>query len=259
MAEIEDDGQRLVLLRVGHQEVEQEALAAAGGAEHQRVPDVLDVEVEGVRRVMRRLEDGQGFAPEVRADALAAVQREQEAEVRGVRLEQRQAAQVLGAVAGHDAQPGVQQVVGLLEQAAVVHGERPSSLRPPGAATPRPSSPCRTSVSEHVPKKWPLTSSLGQGIAQLPDRGARGIVDEHLLRSGVRRDVVDERHALVEEVPAAGLQLAPHPVARDALPLEARDRALPGSCTTSRKRNANVWLGGSFMDRTLTRRWPTTR
>ena len=57
VAEIEDDRQRLVLLGVGHQEVEQEALAAAGGAEDQRVPDVLDVEVEGVRRVMRRLED----------------------------------------------------------------------------------------------------------------------------------------------------------------------------------------------------------
>ena len=59
MAEIEDDGQRVVLLRVRHEEVQQEALAAARRAEHQRVADVLDVQVEGVRRVVRRLEDGE--------------------------------------------------------------------------------------------------------------------------------------------------------------------------------------------------------
>ena len=60
--EIEDDGQRIVLLRVRDQEVDEKALAAAGGAEHQRVADILHVQVERVRRVMRRLEDGQRFA-----------------------------------------------------------------------------------------------------------------------------------------------------------------------------------------------------
>ena len=39
--EVEDDGERVVLLRVRDQEVEQEALAAARRAEHQRVADVL--------------------------------------------------------------------------------------------------------------------------------------------------------------------------------------------------------------------------
>ena len=59
VAEIEDDGERVVLLRVRHQEVQQEALAAAGGAQDERVPDVLDVQVEGVRRLVRRLEHRQ--------------------------------------------------------------------------------------------------------------------------------------------------------------------------------------------------------
>ena len=49
VADIEDDGQRVVLLRVRDQEVEQKALAAAGRAQHERVPDVLNVQVEGVR------------------------------------------------------------------------------------------------------------------------------------------------------------------------------------------------------------------
>ena len=36
-------------------------------------------------------------------------------------------------------------------------------------------------------------------------------------------DVVHDRHALVEEVPAAALDIATHPVARDPLPFEAGD------------------------------------
>ena len=66
--EVEDDGQRLVLLRVRHQEVQQEALAAARGAEDQRVADVLHVQVEGVRRLVRRLEHRERFPSEMRAD-----------------------------------------------------------------------------------------------------------------------------------------------------------------------------------------------
>ena len=52
VAEVEDDRQRVVLLGVRHQEVQQEALAAAGRAEHERVPDVVDVQVEVVRRLV---------------------------------------------------------------------------------------------------------------------------------------------------------------------------------------------------------------
>ena len=64
---------------------------------------------------------------------------------------------------------------------------------------------------------------LGQGVAELTDGGARRVVDEHFLRPGLRRDVVHHRHALVEEVPAPGLQIAAHPIIGDALPFQAGD------------------------------------
>ena len=120
--DVEHDRLRRVLLRVRDQEVQQEALAAARRAEHQRVADVLHVQVEGVRRPVRRLEDGQGLLSKVRAHGVAVIEREQEAQVREVRFEQREAPKVVRAVSRDDAQPGVEQVVGLLEEAAVVDG-----------------------------------------------------------------------------------------------------------------------------------------
>ncbi len=87
----------------------------------------------------------------------------------------------------------------------------------------RSSSPCRTSVSEQYAEEMAVHLELGQRVAELTDRRARRVVDEHLLRPCVGRDVVHQRHALVEEVPAAGLEIAAHPIARDALPLEAGD------------------------------------
>ena len=79
--EIKDHGERLVLLRVRDDEVQQEALAAAGRAQDQRVPDVLDVQVEGVRRVVRRLEDRQSLSLKVRVDSLALIECEDKAQV----------------------------------------------------------------------------------------------------------------------------------------------------------------------------------
>ena len=69
VAQIEDDRERVVLLCVRHEEVGKEALPAAGGAQDQRVADVLDVQVERVRVVMRRLEDGERLAAQMRTDA----------------------------------------------------------------------------------------------------------------------------------------------------------------------------------------------
>src|SRR5262247_2013636 len=64
---------------------------------------------------------------------------------------------------------------------------------------------------------------LRQGIAELTDSRSRGIVDQHFFGTGFRCDVVDHRHPLVEEVPAACLKVPAHPVARNALPFEAGD------------------------------------
>ena len=70
-----------------------------------------------------RLEDGQRSRREDGADRLAVIEREQEAQIGDVRFEQREPAEVVGAVAGNDREPGVEQVVGLLEQAAIVDGQ----------------------------------------------------------------------------------------------------------------------------------------
>src|SRR6478609_5737414 len=82
------------------------------------------MQVEPVRRVMGGLEYSECLSAKVAAGSLAGVEREQEAHIRSVRLEDGESAQIVSAVPGHDAQPGVQQVVRLLEQAAVVDGHR---------------------------------------------------------------------------------------------------------------------------------------
>src|SRR5262245_61714928 len=59
VTEIQYHREWVVLLRVRDQEVQKEALAAAGCAEHECVAHVLDVQVVGERRVVRRLEGRQ--------------------------------------------------------------------------------------------------------------------------------------------------------------------------------------------------------
>ena len=171
VAEIEDDGQRLVLLRVRDEEVQEKALAAARGAQHQRVPDVLDVQVERVRRLVRRLEDGQRLALEVGAHAFALIEREQEAQIRGIRFQQRQPPQVVRAVPRDDAQPGVQQVVGLLEDGAVVDG---NAFLASAACCWRARASCAVQDQRQrtLPEEVPVDLRLGQRVAELPDRGA---------------------------------------------------------------------------------------
>src|SRR5262249_37362235 len=122
--EIQDDRERVVLLRMGREEIDQEALPAAGRTEDERVPHVLDVQIERIRRVVRGLEYRECLATEVAADALARVEREQKAQIRGIGLQNGESAQVVSAVSRDDAQPGVEKVVRLLEQTAVVHSHR---------------------------------------------------------------------------------------------------------------------------------------
>ena len=122
-------------------------------------PTSCDVQVEGVRRVVRRLEDRERLPAQMRADRLARVEREQEAQVGDVRLEQREPAQVVRAVAGHDARARRSAGCRSPRRALPSCAARPSSPRRPGAAGPARPAPCSTSVSEQLPKKWPLTSS----------------------------------------------------------------------------------------------------
>src|SRR5262249_46145010 len=124
VAEIEDDREWVVLLRMRRQKVDQEALSGAGCAKDECVADVLDVQIEGVRRVVRGLEYGEGLPTKMTAGAFAGVEREQEAQIRGVRLEDREASEIVSGISRDDAQPGVEEVVRLLEQAPVVDRHR---------------------------------------------------------------------------------------------------------------------------------------
>src|SRR5262245_34296440 len=78
--EIEDGRDRVVLLRVGYHEVHEERLPCAGGPGHERVPDVVDVEIPEIRRLLLGLEGGEVLpATQVRARARAGVECEEEA------------------------------------------------------------------------------------------------------------------------------------------------------------------------------------
>ena len=220
--DVENHGLRRVLLRVRDEEVQQKALAASGRAENERVTDVLHVQVEGVRRPVRRLEHGQRLPPQMGAHRLAVIEREQEAQIGEIRFEQREPPEIVRAVAGDDGQPGVEQVVGLFEETPVVDGHRLHGL---GRLVLNRSrvGPVQDERQRALAEEVAVHLQLRQRVTELPDRRVRRVVDQHLLRPRLRRDVVHDRHALVEEVPAAALDISTHPVARNSLPFEAGD------------------------------------
>src|SRR5207237_5125794 len=99
----EDDRQRVVLLGVRHEEIDQKALAAARRAQDERVADVLHVQIECVRGMVRRLEGGERLALEMGTNTIALIEREQKAQVRQVRFEQSDAPHVGGALSRYSA------------------------------------------------------------------------------------------------------------------------------------------------------------
>src|SRR5262249_41729013 len=86
VAKIQDDGERVVLLRMRGQEVDEKAFATTRRAQDERVPDVFDMEIKGVGRVVGRFEYGERLSTKVTAGALARVEGKEEAQIRGVRL-----------------------------------------------------------------------------------------------------------------------------------------------------------------------------
>ena len=80
MTEIQHDRERVILLRIRDQKVQEEALAAAGGAEHESVADVLDVQVICEWRLVWRLESRQRRWQQ-RRTRLALIDSEQETQV----------------------------------------------------------------------------------------------------------------------------------------------------------------------------------
>ena len=211
-AEIEDDRDGVVLLRVRQQEVQQERLAATPSRPGPATwPDVVVMQVPEVRRLVLGLEDRQALAAaEVRARPRARVQREQEAQIRDVRVQQRQAAQIVGAVAGHDREPGIQEVVTLLVEVLRRARQRPSRTRRRVRSRRRGSWSYGDDRQRAGAEEVAVDLHLGEALAELVDGGRRGVVDEHLLGLRLRTEVVDQRDPLVEEVTAPCVQVAAH-------------------------------------------------
>ena len=156
------------------------------------------------------------------ANGLSGVQREQEAQIRQIRFEKREAPQVVGGVSRHDAQPRIEEVITLVEHAPVMSREHLHRLCRRGLERSRlraVQDQRERTDSEEVA----VHLEFGERVAQLPHGGPCGVVDQHLLRPGVRGDVVDERDPLIEEMAPARLDVAPHAVNRAALPLQAPD------------------------------------
>jgi hypothetical protein len=86
VTEVEDDGHWVVLLRVRQEEIQQEAFAAAGGTEHKRMANILNVQREMKRCLVARLEDCERVVIQMTTPPVAAVEREEEAQISVVRL-----------------------------------------------------------------------------------------------------------------------------------------------------------------------------
>src|SRR6185295_17157323 len=95
VTDVEDDGLRRVLLGVRNQEVQQKALGTSRRSKDESVADVLNVEVERVRRPVGSLESGERLPTQVGTNRVAVIQREQETQISDIGLEQREPAEVV--------------------------------------------------------------------------------------------------------------------------------------------------------------------
>ena len=205
------------------QEVQEERLPAARRPEHDRVGDVLVVQVEVERRPVRRFEDGQVLAPEVGVGGRSAVEREQERQVGVVGVEQVQVAEIGGAATGDRGQPGVQEVRALLHQRGVVRGEHLETL---GDAARQG---CPVLVPQHhtegtLAEEPAVEFDLAETGAEVRDEGGGPLVNQHVLRWGGRRvEVVGETRLGVVEVPTLGLDRAADGAGLLPVPFAHRD------------------------------------
>src|SRR5579863_8631088 len=127
-ADIEDEGQRCVLLRVLQEEIAEIRFATAGHPENQRVGDLAVMEVEKVGCAVVGFECSQVLGTEMRIGLFAWKDRKQKRQIGVVRVQQIQLAKVERIIARHSGEISVQLVVGFRKQIAVGVGEDASKL-----------------------------------------------------------------------------------------------------------------------------------
>src|ERR1700691_2182656 len=127
-ADIEDEGQRIVLLRVLQQKNAEIGLATAAHPENKSVGNVAGMEVEIVGRAVVGFEHSQVLRAEMRVRLLAGKDRKQKRQIGVICVQQIQLAEVERIVAGHGGEIGVKLVVSLRKQIAIRVGEDASEL-----------------------------------------------------------------------------------------------------------------------------------
>src|SRR5208337_3714940 len=127
-ADIKDEGQGLVLLRVLQQKNAEIALATACHAENQGVGNVAGMQVEKVGRAVVGFEHSQIFGAEMRVRLLAGEDRKEGRQVSIICVQQIQLAEVERIVARYGSEIGVELVVSLRKQVAIRVGEDASEL-----------------------------------------------------------------------------------------------------------------------------------
>ncbi len=150
----------------------------------------------------------------------ALVDGEEKAEIGTVRLEQRQTAKVVGAVARNDAHPGIEEVVALLDEAAVVRGQDLGRLGG-GALEGAAVHTVQENGERTLAEEMAMHLQLGHGVAELLDHGAGALVNEHLFWPRVGGHVVHHRDAPVVKMTLARPKIPAHAIVRDALPFQA--------------------------------------
>src|SRR5580692_4901707 len=127
-ADIEDEGQRLVLLRVLQQKIAEIRLATACHSENQRMGNVAGVQVEEVRRAVVCFEHRPVLRAEMLVRLLAGKDRKQKRQVGIVRVQHVQLAEVHRIVSRYSSEISIQLIVGFYKQIAVRVGEDASEL-----------------------------------------------------------------------------------------------------------------------------------
>jgi len=121
--QIEDEGVRLVLLEIGDQKIEKERFASTGAAQNHGVRHIAVMKIQEVRGVVVGLQNGKIFLSEMGIARLATVKGKEKREVRVIRIEQIQRAQVEDVIAGDCRKKGVQEVVFFFVELGIMDAE----------------------------------------------------------------------------------------------------------------------------------------
>src|SRR5580692_2644332 len=127
-ADIENEGQRVVFLRVLQQKNTEIGLATTAHPENKGVGNVAGVQVEIVGRAVVGFEHSQILGAEMRVRLLAGKDRKKKRQVGVICVQQIKFAEVERIVAGHGGEIGVELVVSLRKQIAIRVGEDASEL-----------------------------------------------------------------------------------------------------------------------------------